>query len=65
MTKHLHCLTAHRDAAIVSVLSVFVGTFAFSLFVLHSDSAQISHGFDVTAPLLFERIIALLHAIGG
>lgn len=64
MIKHLHCLNAHRDAAIVSVLTAFVGTFAFSLFILHSDSVQISHGFDVTAPLLFERIIALLHSIG-
>lgn len=55
-----HISHKQRDAVVVSVLAAVVGTFAYSLFVLHADSPQFAHGFDVSAPLLLERAIAFL-----
>jgi len=49
-----------RAAVVIALLASVVCMFAYQLFICHVQSEQCAHGFDVTAPLLLERVIAFL-----
>lgn len=51
-----------RAEVVVAVLSCAVALLAYMLFICHNDKPEIAHAFDVSAPLLLERIIAFLCA---
>lgn len=49
----------HRALVVIGILTGIVAMFAYQLFVLHGGE-HVAHGFDVSAPLLGERIVSFL-----
>lgn len=51
-----------RAEVVVAILSCAVALLAYMLFVCHNECPEVAHAFDVSAPLLLERIITFLCA---
>lgn len=56
---HTRSLRRHRAAAVIVLLAFAVTMFGYHLFVLHGGE-HYAHLFDVSAPLLSERILSFL-----
>lgn len=56
---HTRSLRRRRAAAVIVLLAVTVALFGYHLFGLH-DGEHYAHLFDVSAPLLGERILSFL-----